>query len=73
MSQTFAIIGAGHAGTAAAAAMRAAGFAGRIVLIGDDPHLPYERPPLSKEALAREGPSRPLSIPATSTPSAASS
>jgi 3-phenylpropionate/trans-cinnamate dioxygenase ferredoxin reductase subunit len=29
------------------------GFAGRIVLIGDDPHLPYERPPLSKEALAR--------------------
>lgn len=51
MQQTFAIIGAGHAGTAAAAAMRSNGFAGRIVLIGDDPHLPYERPPLSKEAL----------------------
>lgn len=47
----FLILGAGHAGTAAASAMRAAGFAGRIVMIGDDPHLPYERPPLSKEAL----------------------
>ncbi|WDF71389.1 3-phenylpropionate/cinnamic acid dioxygenase ferredoxin--NAD(+) reductase subunit [Novosphingobium sp. KACC 22771] len=47
----FVILGAGHAGTAAASAMRAAGFAGRIVMIGDDPHLPYERPPLSKEAL----------------------
>ena len=31
--------------------MRALGFAGRIVLIGDEPHLPYERPPLSKELL----------------------
>lgn len=63
MSRTFAIIGAGHAGTAAAAAMRGAGFAGRIVLIGDDPHLPYERPPLSKEALAREGAQPPVIYP----------
>jgi 3-phenylpropionate/trans-cinnamate dioxygenase ferredoxin reductase subunit len=45
MTQCFVILGAGHAGTAAAAAMRGAGFAGRIVMIGDDPHLPYERPP----------------------------
>lgn len=54
MAGLYAIVGAGHAGTAAAAAMRAAGFEGRILLIGDDPHLPYERPPLSKAAL-KEG------------------
>lgn len=63
MSATYAIIGAGHAGTAAAAAMREAGFAGRVVVIGDDPHLPYERPPLSKEAL-QEGHAAPLIYPA---------
>lgn len=51
MGATYVILGAGHAGTAAAAAMRSAGFAGRIVLVGDDPHLPYERPALSKGAL----------------------
>jgi 3-phenylpropionate/trans-cinnamate dioxygenase ferredoxin reductase component len=50
-TQTFAIIGAGHAGTSAAAAMRAAGFEGRIVLVSDEKHAPYERPPLSKEVL----------------------
>lgn len=48
------ILGAGHAGTAAAAAIRGAGYAGRLVMIGDDPHLPYERPPLSKDVL-RDG------------------
>ncbi len=47
----FVIVGAGHAGGRAAEAMRALGFEGRILLIGDEPHLPYERPPLSKEAL----------------------
>jgi 3-phenylpropionate/trans-cinnamate dioxygenase ferredoxin reductase subunit len=47
----FVVIGAGHAGGRAAEAMRALGFAGRILLIGDEPHLPYERPPLSKELL----------------------
>ena len=46
------IIGAGHAGGRAAEALRAAGFAGRIALIGAESHLPYERPPLSKELLA---------------------
>jgi NADPH-dependent 2,4-dienoyl-CoA reductase/sulfur reductase-like enzyme len=45
------IAGAGHAGGRAAEAMRQAGFKGRIVLIGDEPHPPYERPPLSKEML----------------------
>jgi len=52
---TFVIVGAGHAGGRAAEAMRQLGFAGRIVLIGQEPHLPYERPPLSKELLQAEG------------------
>ncbi len=50
--ESIVIIGAGHAGGRAAEALRAAGFAGRVVLIGDESHLPYERPPLSKELLA---------------------
>ena len=45
------VIGAGHAGGRAAEAMRALGFDGDILMIGDEPHLPYERPPLSKEML----------------------
>ena len=51
---THIIVGAGQAGAHAAIAMREAGFAGRIVLIGDEPHHPYERPPLSKEFLTAE-------------------
>jgi 3-phenylpropionate/trans-cinnamate dioxygenase ferredoxin reductase subunit len=47
-----AIIGAGQAGFQAAASLRDTGFAGRIVLIGDEPALPYQRPPLSKSYLA---------------------
>jgi 3-phenylpropionate/trans-cinnamate dioxygenase ferredoxin reductase component len=46
------IAGAGHAGGCAAHALRGAGFAGRITLIGSESHPPYERPPLSKELLA---------------------
>ncbi|MFK0276903.1 NAD(P)/FAD-dependent oxidoreductase [Ensifer sp. NPDC090286] len=42
------IIGAGEAGTRAAFALREAGFAGSVALVGSEPHLPYERPPLSK-------------------------
>jgi 3-phenylpropionate/trans-cinnamate dioxygenase ferredoxin reductase subunit len=42
------IIGAGEAGTRAAFALREAGFSGTVTLIGTEPHLPYERPPLSK-------------------------
>lgn len=45
------IVGAGQAGAMAAAALRDGGFAGRIVLIGSEPHRPYERPPLSKAVL----------------------
>jgi 3-phenylpropionate/trans-cinnamate dioxygenase ferredoxin reductase component len=42
------IIGAGEAGTRAAFALREAGFAGNVTLVGLEPHPPYERPPLSK-------------------------
>jgi 3-phenylpropionate/trans-cinnamate dioxygenase ferredoxin reductase component len=51
MSETHVIVGAGQAGGWAAVAMRQAGFAGRILLIGAEPHRPYERPPLSKSML----------------------
>ncbi len=47
-----AIVGAGQAGFQVAASLRQEGFAGRIVLIGDEPVLPYQRPPLSKAYLA---------------------
>lgn len=45
------IVGAGQAGFQAAMSLRHAGFKGRIDLVGEDPHLPYQRPPLSKQAL----------------------
>lgn len=45
------VVGAGQAAAAAIRAAREAGFAGPIALVGEEPHLPYERPPLSKEAL----------------------
>ena len=48
------IVGAGHGGAQAAIALRLNGFAGSILLIGREPEIPYERPPLSKEYLARE-------------------
>jgi 3-phenylpropionate/trans-cinnamate dioxygenase ferredoxin reductase subunit len=48
---TFVIVGAGLAGAKAAEALRDQGFDGRIVLLGDEPHRPYERPPLSKDYL----------------------
>ncbi|MEX8495097.1 NAD(P)/FAD-dependent oxidoreductase [Sphaerotilus sp.] len=45
------IVGAGHVGGRAAQALRAFGWTGPILLIGAEPHLPYERPPLSKGLL----------------------
>jgi len=42
------IVGAGEAGVRAAFALREQGYQGSVTLIGDEPHLPYERPPLSK-------------------------
>ena len=48
------IVGAGHGGAQAAIALRQNGFEGSILMIGRDSEPPYERPPLSKEYLARE-------------------
>lgn len=49
------IAGAGHAGFQLAASLRQNGFGGRIVLINDEGHLPYQRPPLSKAYLKGTG------------------
>lgn len=46
------IVGAGQAGVQAAEALRSGGFDGTITLLGDEPHAPYHRPPLSKSWLA---------------------
>src|SRR5580704_18278166 len=45
------IVGAGHAGFQLAASLRQGGFDGAITLLGDEPVLPYQRPPLSKDYL----------------------
>lgn len=50
------IVGAGHGGAQAAIALRQGKFAGSIAIVGDEPELPYERPPLSKEYLAGDKP-----------------
>jgi 3-phenylpropionate/trans-cinnamate dioxygenase ferredoxin reductase component len=52
VQQTFLIVGAGQAGGECAVELRKQGFAGRIVIIGDEAHLPYRRPPLSKAYFA---------------------
>jgi 3-phenylpropionate/trans-cinnamate dioxygenase ferredoxin reductase component len=48
------IVGAGHVGGRTAQALREFGWQGRIVMIGMEAHLPYERPPLSKQLLTGE-------------------
>jgi 3-phenylpropionate/trans-cinnamate dioxygenase ferredoxin reductase component len=45
------IVGAGLGGLRTAEAVMSAGFNGEVIVVGDEPHLPYNRPPLSKEAL----------------------
>jgi 3-phenylpropionate/trans-cinnamate dioxygenase ferredoxin reductase subunit len=51
MNAALIIVGAGHAGGRAALTLREEGYGGRLILIGDEPHVPYERPPLSKGLL----------------------
>ncbi len=53
---TFVIVGAGLAGHSAAMTLRTSGFDGRLLLIGDEPVRPYERPPLSKAYLQGKKP-----------------
>jgi 3-phenylpropionate/trans-cinnamate dioxygenase ferredoxin reductase component len=50
------IVGAGHGGAQAALVLRQQGYAGSILMIGREPEPPYERPPLSKEYLAKDKP-----------------
>jgi 3-phenylpropionate/trans-cinnamate dioxygenase ferredoxin reductase component len=54
--QTIVIVGASLAGAKAAEELRAQGFGGRVVLLGEERELPYERPPLTKDYLRGEQP-----------------
>jgi len=54
VDKPFLIVGAGQAGGYAAQALRAGGYRGRLLLVGDEPFAPYERPPLSKSVLLAE-------------------
>jgi 3-phenylpropionate/trans-cinnamate dioxygenase ferredoxin reductase subunit len=51
MAERFVVVGASLAGGTAAAVLRDEGFEGEVVLVGEEPHPPYERPPYSKEYL----------------------
>jgi 3-phenylpropionate/trans-cinnamate dioxygenase ferredoxin reductase subunit len=53
-AEAFVVVGAGLAGAKAAETLRREGFDGRLILIGDEPERPYERPPLSKDYLRGE-------------------
>jgi 3-phenylpropionate/trans-cinnamate dioxygenase ferredoxin reductase component len=53
---TLVVVGAGLAGAKAAEAARAAGFEGRVLLVGEEDTAPYERPPMSKDVLRGEKP-----------------
>jgi 3-phenylpropionate/trans-cinnamate dioxygenase ferredoxin reductase subunit len=55
MTHGVVIVGAGHAGFQVAASLRQSGYKDRIVLINDEAHLPYQRPPLSKAYLKGTG------------------
>ncbi|MGY1793003.1 NAD(P)/FAD-dependent oxidoreductase [Geodermatophilus sp. SYSU D00525] len=52
MTSTVAVVGASLAGLSASRALRDQGYEGRVVVVGDEAHAPYDRPPLSKEFLA---------------------
>jgi 3-phenylpropionate/trans-cinnamate dioxygenase ferredoxin reductase subunit len=51
---TFVLLGGGLASVTAAATLRTEGFEGRVIIVGDEPHVPYSRPPLSKDVLRAE-------------------
>ena len=52
---TLVVVGAGHVAASTARALRRRGFAGAVVLVGDEPVAPYQRPHLSKERLSQGG------------------
>lgn len=71
---SFVVVGASLAGALAARALRDEGFDGRVVLIGAEPHPPYERRPSPRTTCgARRRGRRPTSTRQTSTPTAKSS
>lgn len=53
MNQPIIIVGAGQAGASAILALRANQYTGEIILVGKEAHLPYERPPLSKDVILK--------------------
>ena len=55
---TVLIVGGGQAGAGTAMTLRREGYSGRVILIGEEPHPPYERPPLSKGILIGAEPQR---------------
>jgi 3-phenylpropionate/trans-cinnamate dioxygenase ferredoxin reductase component len=61
-SRHIVLAGAGQCSASAAAALRSRGFDGRITMIGAEPHLPYERPPLSKDYLTGKATDAELAI-----------
>ncbi len=56
MISTILIVGGGQAGAQATDTLRREGYEGRLILVCDEPHLPYQRPPLSKKFLSGELP-----------------
>ena len=62
MSERVVIAGAGHAAGQVVTSLRQYKFAGQIVLVGDEPYLPYQRPPLSKKFLAGAMPAERLYV-----------
>jgi len=56
MDQPIVVVGAGQAATEFVVALRAQGFTGPVQVVGDEPYLPYQRPPLSKDFLAGKSP-----------------
>lgn len=62
MERTCIIVGASHAAAQLAPSLRQEGWEGRIIVIGDEPHMPYHRPPLSKAYLLGEKNSNDLLI-----------
>ncbi|HRH85962.1 MAG TPA: FAD-dependent oxidoreductase, partial [Rubrivivax sp.] len=56
------LVGGGHAAAAFVNSVRRAGYGGRLVLVGDEPVLPYHRPPLSKKYLSESLPVEQIQI-----------
>jgi 3-phenylpropionate/trans-cinnamate dioxygenase ferredoxin reductase subunit len=52
MSETIIVLGAGHAGAQIVESLRSGGFDGKLIMIGDEAHRPYDRPSTSKELLS---------------------